>query len=277
MKHFSIVVFLLSTFTCFSQTQIIDSIPEDGILLNKEWKFQEGDNPDYATTGYDDSKWQSIDPTLDVNDLPQIKRGIVWLRLHLFLDSNLTKEQLALTIDQAGASQIYLNGRLIFNIGVFDTDPVKIKAYDPFGVPVAFPLKNAGQQILSIRYALQPGVRYTTIFESHNYAFKASVNTMEAANRNFQQMTFFNHFLGFFLIGIFFILTVLHLSFFLFYRSQKANLYFCLYSLSLAMMSSQKSSPESYREMSRAASHRCSHPLWEALGPAHMAVDKVRS
>src|ERR1043165_8758166 len=104
MKRFSIIVFLLSTFTCFSQTQMIDSIPEDGVLLNKGWTFQRSDNPVYATSDYDDSKWQAIDPTLDVHDLPQIKQDILWFRLHLFLDSNLLKEQLALIIEQSGAS-----------------------------------------------------------------------------------------------------------------------------------------------------------------------------
>jgi two-component system NtrC family sensor kinase len=226
MKHFSIIVFLLSTFTCFSQIQIIDSIPGEGVLLNKGWKFQRGDNPDYATPGYDDSKWQSIDPTLDIHDLPQIKEGIVWFRLHLFVDSNLLREQLALVIQQSGASEIYLNGSLIYSFGVFDTDAAKVKAYDPLAQPVVFPVKKDGQQILAIRYILQPGVRYTAIFASHNYAFKAITNTIEATN---QQITFF--FQDLFIAGIFFILTVLHLSFFLFYRSQKANLYFCLYTL----------------------------------------------
>ncbi len=231
MKHFFIIVFLLSTFACFSQTQIIDSISQDGILLNKGWKFQKGDNPDYATPNYDDSKWQSLDPTLDVHDLPQLKEGIVWFRLHLFLDSNLLKEQLAFVLQQSGASEIYLNGNLIYSFGVFDTDPAKVKAYDPLGRPTVFPIKNAGQQILAIRYELQPGVRYTIIFSSHNYAFRGSINTIEAANRYYQQFTVFVQGPVFFATGIVFILTVLHLSFFLFYRSQKANLYFSLFAL----------------------------------------------
>jgi len=232
MKIFFIIVFLLSTIKSIAQTEIINSIPADGILLNKGWKYITGDNTDYAKPEYDDKNWQPINPTLDIHDLPQIpKSGIIWFRLHFFLDSNLSKKQLALIIQQSGASQIYLNGSLINNIGVFDTDPVKVKAYDPMGWPIALPVKNAGQQILAIRYSLQPGVKYTAIFASHNYAFFASINTLQAANRNLQQIIFFLQGPTFFLIGIFFILAVLHLSFFLFYRSQKANLYFCLYAL----------------------------------------------
>ena len=89
---------------CFSQFDssqnifYLKNLPPEGVLLDKGWKFQIGDNPDYAKPYYDDSKWQSINPTLDIHDLPQIKEGVVWFRLHLFLDSNLLKEQLALVI-----------------------------------------------------------------------------------------------------------------------------------------------------------------------------------
>jgi len=76
------------------------------------------------------------------HDLPQLTEGVVWFRLHLFVDSNLLKEQLALIIQQSGASKIYLNGSLIYSFGVFDTDPAKVKAYDPLGQPVAFSRKK---------------------------------------------------------------------------------------------------------------------------------------
>ena len=176
---------------CFSQFDSLHNIfylknlPPEGMLLDKGWKFSAGDNPEYAKPDYDDGKWEPINPALDVHDLPPIKQGIVWFRLHLVVDSNLLKEQLALLIQQSGASQIYLNGSLIYSFGVFDTDPAKVKAYDPLGEPVVFPLKKDGQQILAVRYALQPEVRYTAIFAPHNYVIKTSINTMDAANRNF--------------------------------------------------------------------------------------------
>jgi hypothetical protein len=94
---------------CFSQDSIIhlfhlSKLPTEGVVLDKDWKFQAGDNPEYATPGYDDSKWQSINPTLDIHELPQIQQGMAWFRLHLYLDSNLLKKQLSLSIEQSGAS-----------------------------------------------------------------------------------------------------------------------------------------------------------------------------
>ena len=116
---------------------------------------------------------------------------------------------------------------------MIDTDSAKVRAYDPVGEPVVFPVKKDGQQILAVRYALQPGVRYTAIFASRNYVIKTSINTMDAANRNYRQFIYFVLGPNLLHAGIFFILAILHLSFFLFYRSQKANLYFSLFALSL--------------------------------------------
>jgi hypothetical protein len=227
-----LLVFLpLAIFAQNSEVFKIDSLPKQGILLDKGWKFWADDNPDYAKPSFDDSKWQSINPALDIEKLPQIRQGIVWLRLHLFLDSNLLKEQLALIIEQSGASEIYLNGSLIHRFGVFHTDAAKVRAYDPLGDAIPFSAKNAGRQILSVRYILQSGLRYTTIFGIQNFAVKASINTIPAANRNYQQLIYFLRAPAFSQAGIFFILFILHLSFFLFYRSQKANLYFSLFAL----------------------------------------------
>ncbi len=56
MKVSVIIIFIfLSSFNCFSQTQVIDSITIEGIVVNKGWRFQAGDNPAYALTDYDDS------------------------------------------------------------------------------------------------------------------------------------------------------------------------------------------------------------------------------
>jgi hypothetical protein len=83
----------------FSQEAIfrIDSIPQAGVLLNKGWKWHAGDNPDFAKSDFDDSKWESIDPDKDIDKLPQIKKAkIGWFRIHLNIDSSLKNTILSL-------------------------------------------------------------------------------------------------------------------------------------------------------------------------------------
>src|SRR6476659_869909 len=110
LRYFVLATLILTlSEKCFSQFDssqnifCLKNLPSEGILLDKGWKFHAGDNPDYVKPNYDDSKWQDINPTLDVQELPQVKQGIVWFRLRLFVDTNLSKEQLALTIEQSGA------------------------------------------------------------------------------------------------------------------------------------------------------------------------------
>ncbi len=232
------LITFLSVSCCFSQDSAttvfhIDKIPTEGILLDKGWKFQAGDNAEWAKPDFNDKSWQSINPTLDVHDsLPQIpKSGICWFRLHLFVDSSIN-QRLALIIYQSGASEIYLNGTLIYHIGVLSTDPRKIKAYDPWGKPVLFPASKTGQQILAARYALQPGIFYTTMFNRQNPALQMRVNNMETSiEQYYLRISSSSSDSDTFRMGVFFILVILHLAFYLFYPSQKANLYFCLYAV----------------------------------------------
>ena len=164
---YSIFILLICTADkSFSQKNSTDTtihltkFPPGGILLDKGWKFKAGDDPDWAKPGYDDSKWQPINPAVDIYDLlPQLPQsGIVWFRVHLLVDTAINN-QLALNILQSGASEIYLNGKLIHSFGILSANMDEVKAYSPFFTkPLAFSVAETGVQILAIRYALQPSV-----------------------------------------------------------------------------------------------------------------------
>src|SRR4030095_10815040 len=121
-----ILFIFLSNLRSLSQDTVanvlrIDSLPEEGVLLNQDWKFLVGDNPAYANSEYDDGAWETINPTLDIYDLPQIRKsGTVWFRLRLLVTTSLDR-QLALIIQQSGASEIYLDGQLIQHFGVLSS------------------------------------------------------------------------------------------------------------------------------------------------------------
>src|SRR4051812_20784764 len=113
---------------------LISRLPPEGILLDKGWKFRTGDNLEWAKPEYNDRDWQTINPTLDIHDsLPQVpKSGICWFRVRLSIDSTLN-DQLVLLIQQSGASEIYLNGKLLYRFGVLSPNPDKVKAFSPLG------------------------------------------------------------------------------------------------------------------------------------------------
>ena len=79
MKYFCLLFIFGCCFnaTCFSQrvagdTLYLSRIPENGILLDKGWKFHPGDDTDWSKTDFDDSNWEAIDPQKDIYNLPQV-------------------------------------------------------------------------------------------------------------------------------------------------------------------------------------------------------------
>ena len=131
MKAYCLIPsFLLLFLTSLAQIKI-DSIPEGGLVLNEGWKFQAGNNPAWADANYDDTQWQSVNPTLDIHDIAALwQNRIVWFRLRFSVSNPLQTKTLALLIQQTGASEIYINGKLIETYGTIAGDG-KIKAVSP--------------------------------------------------------------------------------------------------------------------------------------------------
>jgi two-component system, NtrC family, sensor kinase len=234
------VFLILSVILCF-QTNVsaqdnvlnpvvIKDIPTGGIVLDRGWKFHPGDNPDWSKPGLDDRDWQIIDPTTDIHDLPQISNARVgWFRLHIIIDSSISKSPLALIIQQSGASELFVNGELFYRFGVLGDGNQKTKAYDPLSKPILFSVNSNTDLVLAVRLALQPNIFYTKTIGRQNSAFSISINNFTASIDNYLGAVSKSRSLSFFRAGLFFLLFILHSAFFIFYPLRRANLYFCLY------------------------------------------------
>ncbi|MBK9492111.1 MAG: hypothetical protein IPO07_27400 [Haliscomenobacter sp.] len=220
---FCLLLFPLLAFTQNEGVFSIDSLPKEGVLLNQGWKWQVGDNPEWAKAEFDDSKWESIDPTKDVMDLPQIQDGkIAWMRLKLKLDSSLMPLPLALKISQVIASEIYVDGRLLERFGKLDSTQIK-GIFAGLDFSIGLPKRNANM-VIAIRFALQKSIPYNRFGGHPNNCFRASlvpIKQIGARTNITQNIMFFG-----LKAGAFLILFVLHLVFFILYPLQKANLYF---------------------------------------------------
>ena len=148
---------ILSFENCFSQDSIIqvfhlDNLPPDGVLLDSGWKFRAGDNPDYAKSYYDDTKWTNVKLSDYNTYLQQFKtKNIGWFRLNLLIDSSIQKKQLAIQLSQFGASEIYLNGQLFQQLGSIKA-PTN-KSFNPVDKPLLLPLTSGNSIIIAIRFA----------------------------------------------------------------------------------------------------------------------------
>ncbi len=203
---------------------------ELGVSLDKGWRFKSGDSPNFAKTNFDDSQWQSVNPAQNFHGIPTIQNGISWFRIHLQFSPTIERD-LAMLIEQNGASEVYLNGKLVKKLGTLSINPKEVKAFNPFNLPILLHLDTPSTQVLAIRYAQQPNVHYSTVFYDENYALKIQINKLSTAIETQQKIS--NNFLINFSIrvGVFIIMALLHLSFFFFYPTNKANLFFSLYAI----------------------------------------------
>jgi signal transduction histidine kinase len=238
MKHLIILFILLNVhWAAVAQwdTSVIrlNKIGAEGILLNKGWKFQPGDNLQWSQQSFDDSHWQSVDPTKDIHDLPQLWKGIGWLRLHFSIDSAVNGS-LAMEIQQSGASEIYLNGKLLHRFGVVSTNPNAIKAFSP-DRPFSLPNSRNTEQVLAVRYTLQPRIKYSTHYGKENKGLFIRVNTLENGNYQYPDLIYQAK-ANMFRVGVFAILAILYLAFYLFNRTQKVNLLFSVYAFIQAIV-----------------------------------------
>jgi signal transduction histidine kinase len=140
---------------------VIRQLPPKGILLDKGWKYQAGDNAAYAAPDFDDSRWQSIDPTLELPRLPQLKEaGMGWFRLTLQVDSSLTGKMLSMAISTIGASEIYLNGRLLYRLGKVSKDYKEEQTRIIYALPISMKFDRQSSQVLAVRYSFNQANLY---------------------------------------------------------------------------------------------------------------------
>ncbi|HEY9703808.1 MAG TPA: hypothetical protein V6C58_15270, partial [Allocoleopsis sp.] len=226
-------MFLIYTYIFYAQKTEplrIDSLVKKGLYLNSGWKYSSGDKPEFAQRDYIDTAWQPIANFTDIGRLKQIPKDgtIFWLRLNLNFEDDF-KEPLAMLIEQTGASEIYLNGKLLHQIGTLSKNPREIKGFSPHLKPYLLPLDTTKNQVLAVRYAIQPNVRYVFFMGQANRLLRVRVSDLKETMSFYQDKYVFYRG-AIFKIGVFTILSIMFLVFYLFYNKQKANFYFFAYS-----------------------------------------------
>jgi len=216
----------------------LDKIHQNGISLDKGWKFHAGDNAEWAKPGIDDSNWANIDPSKDIYYLLQVRKAeTCWLRLKLSVDPFLFNKTLGMTVYQTGISDIYLNGKLIYHLGSTDkgSQNESVRLYDQ---QLSLKLDTGGIQEIAVRFRCSKNdmiINYLT----PNYCFKLVLNNVNELLGIFMAET--NSYLvkDIILIALYIFLGVM--SFFLYfsYRIQQAYLifgYYCFTSIIQALL-----------------------------------------
>ena len=107
---------------------VLRTVPLGGAVLDRGWKFREGDDPAWARPDFDDAAWLPINPNQLPSQLPQLRGVRVgWLRLHLEVPDSLHRRALVLLLQQTGAAEVYLNGHLLRRLGQVSAVPAEVE------------------------------------------------------------------------------------------------------------------------------------------------------
>ena len=204
----------------------LEAVNSDKVALySAPWKYHPGDNPEWANPAFDDTAWEFANTMLFKAELPESGwEGIGWFRLHLSVpDEELWNMPLALYVTyQAGASEIYLDGELIYKFGTVGTREGEEKPYwkrDP--QVISFSSKT--EHLIAIRYSnfssyqLTPMLGFSLMLSPLNDSIEDRVNIVRYGTT--LQMVW---------TGISIFLMLQHLLLFIFYPRARENLYFAL-------------------------------------------------
>ena len=198
---------------------------EAGTSLHGSWKYHPGDNPEWASPTFDDTGWESANTLMFRQELPESGwEGIGWFRLRLSIpDERLWHKPLALRVPfQVGASEIYLDGELIYKFGTVGTREGEEKPYwkrDP--QVISFSSKT--EHLIAIRYSnfssyqLTPMLGFSLMLSPLNDSIEDRVYIVRHGTT--LQMVW---------TGISIFLMLQHLLLFIFYPRARENLYFAL-------------------------------------------------
>ncbi len=157
----------------------------------------------------------------------QPKNG--WWRLPFSIDSTLVGKALALQVTQRGASEIYLDGALIRQLGRMSPDGKFEKHFIANSIPIIISFSRSGDHELLVRMADRDEINNITGFSLS----LAEANQAVSLDRS---LTIALTGLSLFFVGLFLAFSILHGVLFVYYRAASSNLWFALFSLCLAVM-----------------------------------------
>ncbi len=202
----------------------------DGPMLEGgpvRWRYRPGLPPGWASPATNDLGWLLARTQFLFGDDPPGWHGTGCFRLHFTLDSALLGQPLGLRVLHEGASEIYLDGQLLGRYGTVGPSLETTKGYFPRHEMLSFALRTAGPHLLAVRYAKFGKWAFNRAGFS---VWVASPGHILAKAIDTERLDMF-HLFASVAIGV---LTLLHFLLFLFYRSQRAYLYYSLYTGVLA-------------------------------------------
>jgi len=247
MKNILYIIAFLLPLSLFSQEErvfvITDStLADKWAILAKDWLYKKGDQKQWANPEFNDTSWKVKSGSANLNtsdDKTIADRGeIVWLRKRIKADISLN-DVLVLNIFQRGVSEIYLDGKLIHQLGSVSPDKDKVIYNNPFRKLLQLPLEKGKVHVLAVRFV---NVQYQfPIYSDTNGYFRIAASTLSNANstdvvkNNYiaSRTEFQNRY--HISLGLAILIFLIFFCVYLFFPTEKINGYFSLSNLFLVL------------------------------------------
>ncbi len=204
------------------------------VYIFDNWKYHTGDSASWANPGYNDTSWKTADSRLSgLRGMPaEGWKGIGWFRLHITVDSSLLYKPVGFRMRQNGASEVYLNGKLLFKYGKVGRS-ANSEIIKKVLVPDGIVFTKVSGNVLAIRYSNFCDNKMMK--NEYGLGFFIALDSMERtiSNRVFWSV-WYNSYKYILIVAAFF-LGLFHFVLFLYDTSSKQNLYFVLLSAAFAL------------------------------------------
>ncbi|WP_460968745.1 sensor histidine kinase [Spirosoma migulaei] len=216
MNRLLVWVIMMSLLVNTAVGQGFRIVTDSDELEGSNWRFMSGDNLHWADSTFNDSNWEKLatDRSIELaSDTWQQNKG--WFRKTLHPRSGIVNQDLRLVVKQFGASEIYLDGRLLAVLKPAQFDSGGSQRLLRF-VPIRFPDTN--QHILAIRYRF----RRDPVIQASTNIVPISIHLYnpDQAGELLRDEAQWTSALDGCFIGVFGMLALLH---FLFYRANRSQ------------------------------------------------------
>lgn len=197
------------------------------------WKFHSGDGANWAADNFNDTDWLTVN-SLKFPDTSKAWIGIGWFRKSFKIDSSLFGKTIGMRILQSGASQVYLNGELVYSVGRVGTSEKDEEVKIDITYPKHIKLSESPIQLLTVRYSnfTKPNVKLLKWKDG----FYIQLGLLEKfiESRIERESTVYTYLFVF--AGIPFIFSILHLFLYFFNRREIANLYYGILTFTISIV-----------------------------------------
>jgi two-component system NtrC family sensor kinase len=243
MKPLKIFILILLPFLLKAQNfdtvyVFADSIKANSISLDNVWRYHPGDDTLWASPGFDDSEWDTLRTYIKLDDIPENTwKGIGWFRKIIVIDSSLINKPIGFSINHFGASQIYLNGKIVKEFGKVGLTEDEEEIYQPRDIPFAVQLDSNFVYKIAVRYSNHLSISKDFFFSKwlRRAGFRIRISAIDDMIQSSVESEGLSFAVNMGIAGLFLSLAILYFLLFLFYSRHKENIYYSFFTFFIAL------------------------------------------